>query len=45
MKIDVLTLFPEMFSPLKCSLTGKALDKGLYEVNCLKSRDYSTDNH
>ena len=45
MKIDVLTLFPEMFSPLKCSLTGKALDKGLYELNCHNIRDYSTDKH
>ena len=28
MKIDILTLFPEMFEPLKTSLLGKAQDKG-----------------
>lgn len=45
MKIDVLTLFPEMFAPLKVSLTGKALDKGLYTLDCHNIRDYSTDKH
>lgn len=45
MKIDVLTLFPEMFTPLKVSLTGKALVKGLYSLDCHNIRDYSTDKH
>ena len=27
MTIDILTLFPEMFEPLKTSLIGKAQDK------------------
>lgn len=45
MKIDVLTLFPEMFSPLTCSLTGKALEKGLYTLRCHNIRDYSVDKH
>ena len=45
MKIDLLTLFPEMFSPLTCSLTGRALDKGLYELNVHNIRDYSADKH
>lgn len=45
MKIDVLTLFPEMFAPLKVSLMGKALDKGLYTLDCHNIRDYSTDKH
>ena len=45
MKIDVLTLFPEMFSALDSSLIGKARQKGLFELNCHNIRDYSTDKH
>ena len=45
MKIDVLTLFPEMFSPLGSSLTGKAMEKGLYSLTCHNIRDYSLDKH
>jgi len=35
MKIDILTLFPEMFEPLKTSILGRALDKGLFEINLI----------
>lgn len=45
MTIDVLTLFPEMFSALDSSLTGKAKEKGLYALNTHNIRDYSTDKH
>ena len=45
MKIDVLTLFPEMFDALNASLTGKAREKGLYTLNCHNIRDYSADKH
>ena len=45
MKIDILTLFPEMFSPLSCSLTGRALEKGLYDLCVHNIRDYSADKH
>ena len=45
MKIDVLTLFPEMLDALNSSLTGKAREKGLYELNCHNIRDYTTDKH
>lgn len=45
MKIDVLTLFPEMFDALNSSLTGRAKQKGLYELNCHNIRDYSSDKH
>ncbi|MDE7454459.1 MAG: tRNA (guanosine(37)-N1)-methyltransferase TrmD [Clostridia bacterium] len=45
MKIDVLTLFPEMFTALDCSLMGKAREKGLFELNCHNIRDYSADKH
>ena len=33
MKIDILTLFPDMFAPLEHSIVGKAKDKGLLEIN------------
>ena len=33
MKINILTLFPEMFSPLEHSIVGKAREKGLLEIN------------
>ena len=45
MKIDILTLFPEMFEPLKTSLLGKAQDKGVLEINLINIRDYSADKH
>ena len=33
MKIDILTLFPEMFAPLEHSIVGKAQTRGLLEIN------------
>ena len=32
MKIDILTLFPEMFAPLEHSIVGKAQEKGLIHI-------------
>lgn len=45
MKIDILTLFPEMFMPLKTSLIGKATDKKALEINIIDIREYSKDKH
>ena len=45
MKIDVLTLFPEMFVALDSSLMGKAKEKGLFQLHCHNIRDYSADKH
>lgn len=45
MKIDVLTLFPEMFSALNDSILGKAQEKKLLEINVINIRDYSADKH
>ncbi|EGJ28305.1 tRNA (guanosine(37)-N1)-methyltransferase TrmD [Streptococcus porcinus] len=33
MKIDILTLFPEMFTPLSSSIVGKACEKELVEIH------------
>ena len=45
MKIDVLTLFPEMFTPLKTSIIGRAVDSGKLEINVIDIRDYTLDKH
>ncbi|MBN2057991.1 MAG: tRNA (guanosine(37)-N1)-methyltransferase TrmD [Candidatus Saganbacteria bacterium] len=46
MRIDVLTLFPEMFQgPLNESLLKKALDKGLLSFNIVNIRDFASDKH
>lgn len=45
MKIDILTLFPEMFSSLKHSIIGRAIDSGLISVNSINIRDFSEDKH
>ena len=41
MKIDILTLFPEMFAPLEHSIVGKAKEKGLLDIRCHNFRDYA----
>ena len=44
MKIDVITLFPEMFDAIKqFGVTGKAIERGLVELNYWNPRDYTTD--
>lgn len=45
MRIDVLTLFPEMFAPLSESIIGKAREKGLIEINVTDIREFSADKH
>lgn len=45
MKFDVLTLFPEMFEPLKTSIIGKAIEKKLIDINFINIRDFSEDKH
>ncbi len=45
MKIDILTLFPEMFSSLKESIIGRAIENNLIEINLINIRDFSKDKH
>ncbi|NCB41068.1 MAG: tRNA (guanosine(37)-N1)-methyltransferase TrmD [Clostridia bacterium] len=46
MKIDVLTLFPEMFSPVTdASILGKAAKKEILEINIIDIRDYAKNKH
>ncbi len=45
MRIDILTLFPEMFAPLKTSILGRAVDSGKIEIYVTDIRDYTLDKH
>ncbi len=46
MRIDILTLFPEMLAgPLRASLLGKALSDGRMEVALTNIRDFAADRH
>ncbi len=46
MRIDVLTLFPEVFGPyLSSSIVGRAVQKGLVSVRCLSFREFAHDAH
>ena len=45
MRIDILTLFPEMFENLKMSILGRAQEKNLIAVNLVNIRDFSKDKH
>lgn len=45
MRIDILTLFPEMFDSLRASILGRAIDNGAITVNVVNIRDYSADKH
>lgn len=43
--IDVLTLFPEIFTPLSSGIMKRARDNGLIELKIHNIRDYTTDKH
>lgn len=45
MKIDILTLFPEMFESLNKSIIGKAIENKLININLINIRDFSNDKH
>lgn len=46
MRIDIITLFPEMFDgPFNQSIIQRAQDKKLAEIHLHQLRDYSTDKH
>ncbi|UCG50331.1 MAG: tRNA (guanosine(37)-N1)-methyltransferase TrmD [Phycisphaerales bacterium] len=46
MRIDVLTLFPEMFaSPMGSSIVKRALDAGIVEITLTNIRDFAADSY
>ncbi|MCX2724841.1 tRNA (guanosine(37)-N1)-methyltransferase TrmD [Roseibium salinum] len=45
-KATILSLYPDMFpGPLGHSLSGRALEKGLWELETRQIRDFATDKH
>jgi len=45
LRIDILTLFPEMFAPLAHSMLGRAAEKGILSIELHNIRDYSQSKH
>ena len=45
LKITILTLFPEAFSALDCSIIKRAKDSGKLEIELVNIRDFSKDKH
>ena len=40
MKIDIITLHPDMFAPLQSSIIGRAEKNGIVEINLINLRDF-----
>lgn len=46
MRFDLVTLFPEMFSPFfTAGVVGRAIQKGIIETHCWNPRDFTSDRH
>ncbi len=43
--IDIITLFPEMFSALEMGITGRAIDKHLLKINTHDLRSFAVNKH
>src|SRR4030095_13425772 len=45
MKIDIVSIFVDYFQPLRLSLVGKAIEKGIVELRVHDLRDWTIDRH
>ena len=45
LKLDILTLFPEMFSVFNYSIIGRAINNNIISISSHNIRDYSKDKH
>lgn len=46
MRIEIITLFPEMVEAAACyGVTGRALDKGIWSLSCRNPRDFASDSY
>jgi len=46
MRIAVVTLFPQMIrEALNIGVVGRALERGVFQVECVNPRDYTADLH
>lgn len=44
-RIDVISLFPEMFTALNSGITGRAIENGLISLGITNPRDFTRDKH
>jgi tRNA (guanine37-N1)-methyltransferase len=44
-KIDIVSIFVEYFQPLRLSLVGKAIDRGIVDLEVHDLRDWTSDRH
>jgi tRNA (guanine37-N1)-methyltransferase len=45
MRIDLVSIFPDYFAPLRLSLVGKAIDAGIVSLGVHDLRDWTHDRH
>ncbi len=45
MRIDIVTIFPQAFTPLQVGVVGRAQERGLLQVHVHDLRDFTTDRH
>ena len=45
MRIDIITIFPEIFTPLDVSIIKRAKEKKIVEIKIWNLRDFSKDKH
>jgi len=45
LRLDIVTLFSEMFAPLQHSILGRAMEQGLLAVHYINPRDFTADRH
>ena len=45
MRLDIVTIFPDYFAPLRLSLVGKAISAGIVDVAVFDLRDWTHDVH
>ena len=44
-EIDIITLFPEMFTPLSNSIIKRAVDNQILQIRLTQLRDFAYDRH
>ena len=45
MRIDTISIFPEMFGALQSGVVGRAIQSGILQLENWNPRDYSDDVH
>ncbi|MCS7173900.1 MAG: tRNA (guanosine(37)-N1)-methyltransferase TrmD [Armatimonadetes bacterium] len=45
MRVDIVTIFPEIFLPLRVGVLGRAQERGVVQIRVWNLRDFATDRH